>query len=355
MGSFFRAYLLPGIVFQSVLIGGAYATGREIVQYGARFGADGWWSILAIGLGFSIMAALTFEFARRNRAYDYQAFMRALVGTAWPLFDLVYACMVLITVAVVIAASVSVAQQVLGLHTAIAMATVLAIVVALEVAGRRYIERFKTAGSILLYGAFALFAAIVIGESWSDVSRVLTTGDSTFDAERSVGTLLAIGGLYVAYNLGAMPATLFVLDGQNRLRHSIGAGVVTGLLSTVPFVLTYLALMGHYPDDSVLGAEVPWLQMLPASVVAIYAVVVLWTLVETSTGMIHAVLHRIGARRTLSATQVAVITAGILILAAAMSRLGLIALVARGYGLLAYGFLLLFALPLVVRCLLRRF
>ena len=37
----FEQFLLPGIVFQSVLIGGAYATGREIVQYGARFGAVG--------------------------------------------------------------------------------------------------------------------------------------------------------------------------------------------------------------------------------------------------------------------------------------------------------------------------
>ena len=28
-------YLLPGIVLQSVMIGGGYATGREIVEYGA--------------------------------------------------------------------------------------------------------------------------------------------------------------------------------------------------------------------------------------------------------------------------------------------------------------------------------
>ena len=86
----FRAYLLPGIVFQSVLIGGAYATGREIVQYGAQYGARGVWCIGAIGVGFSLMAALSFEFARRHRTYDYRNFMRALTGPAWPLFDGVY-------------------------------------------------------------------------------------------------------------------------------------------------------------------------------------------------------------------------------------------------------------------------
>ena len=68
----FEQFLLPGIVFQSVLIGGAYATGREIVQYGARFGAVGVWSIVAIFAGFSLMCALAFEFARINGTYDYR-------------------------------------------------------------------------------------------------------------------------------------------------------------------------------------------------------------------------------------------------------------------------------------------
>ena len=54
-------------MFQSVLIGGAYATGREIVEYGAKFGTQGLWSIAGIGVGFSLMAMLSYEFARRFR------------------------------------------------------------------------------------------------------------------------------------------------------------------------------------------------------------------------------------------------------------------------------------------------
>jgi uncharacterized membrane protein YkvI len=37
-----KRVVLPGIILQSVLIGGGYATGREIVEYGAKFGANGW-------------------------------------------------------------------------------------------------------------------------------------------------------------------------------------------------------------------------------------------------------------------------------------------------------------------------
>ena len=32
----FRAYILPGVVFQAVIVGGGYATGREIVEYMAK-------------------------------------------------------------------------------------------------------------------------------------------------------------------------------------------------------------------------------------------------------------------------------------------------------------------------------
>ena len=96
----FQQYVLPGIIFQSVLIGGAYATGREIVQYGARFGARGLWSIAAIFLGFSLMSALAFEFARVNGTYDYRNFVRALIGPAWPLFDVLFVAMAILVIAV---------------------------------------------------------------------------------------------------------------------------------------------------------------------------------------------------------------------------------------------------------------
>lgn len=33
-----RAYLVPAGVFQSLMIGGGYGTGREVVEYFSRFG-----------------------------------------------------------------------------------------------------------------------------------------------------------------------------------------------------------------------------------------------------------------------------------------------------------------------------
>ena len=47
-GSLFAAYLLPAIIAQSMIIGGGYSTGREIVQYTGRFGPQGWIGVVII-------------------------------------------------------------------------------------------------------------------------------------------------------------------------------------------------------------------------------------------------------------------------------------------------------------------
>ena len=90
--------VLPGVIFQSVLIGGAYATGREIVEYGGQYGSGGLWSLIAIGFGFSVVTAVCYEFARVTRCFDYRSLVRELIGPAWPLFDLLYVTMVIVVI-----------------------------------------------------------------------------------------------------------------------------------------------------------------------------------------------------------------------------------------------------------------
>ena len=86
--SFYAKYLLPGVILQSVLIGGGYATGREIYQYGAMFGSMGWISGITIAIGFSLFAFLTFEICRIYKVYDYKNFIKQMIGPLWPVMDI---------------------------------------------------------------------------------------------------------------------------------------------------------------------------------------------------------------------------------------------------------------------------
>ena len=81
--SFFRRYLLPGLVYQSVVIAGGYGTGRELVEFFMTRGAAG--GLLAMGvttLIWSAVAMVSFELARVFQAFDYRSFFKVLLRRA---------------------------------------------------------------------------------------------------------------------------------------------------------------------------------------------------------------------------------------------------------------------------------
>jgi uncharacterized membrane protein YkvI len=350
--SVFQRYFLPGIIFQSVLIGGAYSTGREIVEFGAKFGRYGLWSILWVLLLFSLISGITYEFARVTNSQDYRTFIRHLIGPFWPVFDVLFCTMAVITIAVVGSASGSVVERVLGWPYWLGVFLVIAVAGGVMMGGRQVIERFKTTGSLLLYGGYLLFSYNILSTRWNNVIEALA-----LEPTQSASTAATTGILYVGYNLAGLPAVFFVLGRIEKRSESAWAGIITGVLSTIPFLLTYLCIMAFYPSPEVLNTAVPWLTMLDRSsgpmILTLYGFVIFWTLIETSVGMTHAIIDRISAqlkdlgRNPLTPVQAAMTSTLILSLAAFFSQFGIIALVSKGYGIMAYGFLILFALPLL--------
>ena len=140
-------------------------------------------------------------------------------------------------------------------------------------------------------------------------------------------------------------------------KETVISGIIAGALMTIPWFLTYFAVMGFYPAEGVLTAEVPWLAMMKdvagPIVISIFGIVMGWTLIETSTGIIHALIERInsglqeGGRAVLSRGQQGFTTVLILVIATVLSKFGIIDLVAKGYSLLAYGFILIYLVPLL--------
>ena len=74
----FQLYVVTPAVFCSVILGGGYGTGREVVEYFTQHGPSG--GLLAIGtaaIGFFLVLYATFELARQNDAHDYRTFFYA--------------------------------------------------------------------------------------------------------------------------------------------------------------------------------------------------------------------------------------------------------------------------------------
>src|SRR5689334_25199749 len=77
VSSRFQRFLLPGFAFKAVVIGGGYATGRELAEFFLPSGP--WGGIAAMVLATFIWSGVcvaTFLFARASGARDYQSFVR---------------------------------------------------------------------------------------------------------------------------------------------------------------------------------------------------------------------------------------------------------------------------------------
>lgn len=355
--AYLKRIFLPGIILQSVLIGGGYATGREIVEYGAKFGASGWICGVAIFGGFSFMAILSMEASRLWQVYDYKSMLRKMIGPGWVAYEIVYLLLAILIIAVMASAAGEILNNTLGFPRWVGIATIIVLVGFLNYKGDDVIAKLETLGSVALFGAYLLFAVIVFSAKGPEIAAVFRTWDTSFQpSPPHVPMLLWTGLLYVGYNLAVYPAAFFTYRGLHSRRESIWAGVIAGMLMTIPWFITYFAVMGYYPDATVLASTVPWLEILKSFhpvLVVVFGIVVGWTLVETATGMIHAFISRIEAelessrRQPMKKFTKALISSMALVASLLLAQVGIIDLVAKGYELMAYAMILVFAIPVL--------
>ena len=107
----------------------------------------------------------------------------------------------------------------------------------------------------------------------------------SYTGETGILPILWTGVIYVAYNLVVYPPSMLSLKRQKTRKECVVSGLIAGLLMTIPWFLTYFAMMSFYPDAEVLGAEIPWLIMIgkvgaPGFFSIIFDVVMGWTLIE---------------------------------------------------------------------------
>ena len=88
MNRIFQIYIVPAAVFISVIMGGGYGTGREVVEFFTRYGLlGGMLGICVASCVFSFVLVCTYEFARVFKVYDYKSFFAELIGPFWVLFE----------------------------------------------------------------------------------------------------------------------------------------------------------------------------------------------------------------------------------------------------------------------------
>jgi len=347
--SSFKKYLLPGFIFQSVVIGGGYGTGRELVEYFLNFGPLGGLlgMLLVTTVTWSILLAVTFEFSRMFRAYDYRTFFRKLVGPLWILFEIFYFIFLMIVLGVIASAAGIMFHGSLGIPHLAGVFIMLASIGFLTFKGSRLIEKFLSRWSVVLYVVYGLFLMVAIIKFGPQIKANFTTA--------AILPEWALGGFKCAlYNMGIIPTVLFCITHIETRKEALSAGLIGGVLGIIPGVLFFVATVGFYP--AVLSEKIPAvfvLQRLGLPLLyVLFHVVLFGTLIETGTGFIHAVNERIKSTLLAKGQEFhswmrPLIALGLLLAGLGLSTFGIIDLVAKGYGSISWGFFIIYIVPLL--------
>ncbi|WP_029912806.1 membrane protein [Caulobacter sp. UNC358MFTsu5.1] len=346
----FSRWLLPGLAFKAAVIGGGYATGREIAEFFLPAGPWGGLAGLALAtLVWSGMCVLTFLFARASGARDYRTFFKALLGRGWVAFELAYALFVVLVLAVFGAAAGEIGHAVFDAPRWAGMLALLAGVTLFAAFGTRVVEQLFAWVSILLYGVYGVFLVLALTTFGHDIAAAFAV------PVRVGGDALVGGATYAGYNIiGAvivLPMTRHLLSD----RDAVVAGLVAGPLAMIPAIVFFVCMCAYAPE--VGGAALPsdvLLAKLDLPVFRLlFQLMVFAALLESGTGAVHAINERVAGAvqarlgRTFGVRARALCALGLLVFCMVLAeRVGLVGLIAGGYRLLAYALIALYVVPL---------
>ena len=367
-------YLVPGFLFQSVVIGGGYGTGNEIAQY---FGIHGMGAgivgMIVTTLVWAVVAAATFEFCRVFKTYDYNTMSQKLLGPVGYLYEVCYIILMLIVLGVINATASSMISDLTGWTGWIGVIILSLGIIYLILRGTETIEKVLSFWSYVLYAVYAVFMITCFVRFSPMISEAFGAGRGEYTKEfinasgetivstiggLSLGSAIVDGFKYSFYNLGIVPAILYTVRECETRKQAILCGLLAGIIGVVPAFLLLLAMGGALPE-AVFNAnnngtavsaifaklDMRWLYV-------IFEIVLFGTLIETGSGFIKAVDDRIEISAAKSGESTPtwvrpVVAVGLTLLGVAVSTFGLTGLIAKGYGTICWGFLIVYVIPML--------
>ena len=216
-------YVVPGLVIQAVLVGGGYATGRELVEFFVSKGPATALAGLALtALCFSAGTMVSFELARRYRAFDYKSFCQIFLGRFWVLFEIGYYALLLLVLSVVSSAAGKLLVQMFGLPELVNSILFMSAVAFVVFFGNSLIEKVISAWSLVFYATYGTMFALVVWKFGPQLRAAL--GATPLDWPEAMRDSLS----YTGYNIVIVPILIFVARNLETRRAGVHRGRAGG-------------------------------------------------------------------------------------------------------------------------------
>jgi uncharacterized membrane protein YkvI len=343
-----QIYIIPGAVFEAITVGGGYGTGRETVEFFTKHGeGGGLLGMLVSAVCMGVVVALTFEVARRFGAYEYRSLMKRLIGRAWVCYEVLAVTMTLLVLAVTGAAAGTILADSFGTPVWLGVALMFALIVVLNFFGREIVIRVLSFWVLLLIVVFVAYF-VTIAHHYG------TAAVQPDFSDVKPGWALS-GFKYSLYNVAAVPIMLYAARHIETSAQALVSGMLAAVFAMSLSVLFHLSFISAYP--AVLDQRLPTHWMIqnvdaPRLMLA-YVIVLFGALIKTCVGVVQGVNERLDewyrekTGRALSRLTHAA-TAGLAVIASgALSSIGIVTLISRGYGSIGWAFLAVYVVPLL--------
>ncbi|WP_276808996.1 YkvI family membrane protein [Castellaniella defragrans] len=325
--------------FVGVIIGAGFASGQEILQFFASFGAIGLVGCVVSGVLFALLSMAFSTMGQRLAADSHKEVVNAMLGRHLGLvFDVLITFFLFAITVVMLAGAGSLLNQWLGIPEV--WGSVLATVATILIVCLDIRSVIAFIGAVT---PFLMFMTVVVA------GYVLMTPHAGHEAlaaaaqtqPRGAGQWLVAALLYVSYNIVAGMPFLVIMGGQARSRATaLWGGVLGGLLLGVLILLIAVAM--YLRMDTIGGMPMPMLSIatqISPWLGHLMSLVIFGMILNTAVGMLYAFMARIVPADS-GRFRVGTVAAGVLALAG--SFIGFIQLVGIVYPIYGYiGFVLM--------------
>lgn len=339
--------LLPGLAFQAVLIGGGYATGRELVSFYYSSGPLG--GLLSMGvttLIWSVTMMVVLEFARSHQAYEYKKFFKELIGPGWLLFELAYFALLIVVLSVVGAAAGEILNELTGWPTLVGTTLLIVCATFILLVDGDLVKHFMSLWSVGLYVCYTAFFLLFFYQFGGESLTALQ--------QTPLGEDIFLNGLkYAGVNINCFVGVLFLVGMLENRKEAFLSGALVGPIAMIPGMMFFFTMAAFFPQ---LETEVVPLTFILNQLNApifklIFQVAILGTLLQTGVGMLHAVNERIQTSYNRNNEEMphkvrGAISLLIMLFSITIAEwVGLVSLIDNGYGALSWVFIVLIFVP----------
>lgn len=371
------AAVIMGVAFVwfTTHFGGGFASGAQIYSYFVRYGA---WCLITPLLAMlynAVFFAYSLSFARKHEVYDYRsyndAFYGRFSGIFSNLFEVLYICVMCVAPAVAFATGGATLSTLTGLPYLLCTFIIGAFIFVVAIFGTDLVRRVSTVLSICIIAGLLIVYIPNIAAGAGDIAQTVTAmGEQRLPVGKALYSAFIYGTFQLA-NIAVFVQHAKPFEKPGDAVRSMGIGCI---INAAMMIMVVLGLMTVCSEPDMENQSIPTLFMVQNGVgqgfmTPLISVLIILGAVSTAVNMVAAMVKRLNAgfdkrakNKPVHANVFRGVTLREIVIALVcclvdfgIAQFGLLVLIQKAYGILAYLAIPVILIPYIVHMIATRF